>query len=168
MGIHRTGEHDLGGVVYRRSMTPVLAALLLAAAQADGYIGETPAPVPGQTEPQAQSPAPLPEATAPQQTKPVAPRQQLRILPQDSRLEAYQQFRNLYDLARFDEALPLAKRVVELSESSGERDHELPIAYNNLGATQYQLADYPAAEGSYRKSLELLLGIYEAARTGTP
>ena len=85
-----------------------------------------------------------------------APRQQLRILPQDSRLEAYQQFRNLYDLARFDEALPLAKRVVELSESSGERDHELPIAYNNLGATQYQLADYPAAEGSYRKSLELL------------
>ncbi len=89
-------------------------------------------------------------------TKPVAPRQQLRILPQDSRLEAYQQFRNLYDLARFDEALPLAKRVVELSESSGERDHELPIAYNNLGATQYQLADYPAAEGSYRKSLELL------------
>ena len=46
--------------------------------------------------------------------------------------------------------------MVELSEASGERDHELPIAYNNLGATQYQLADYPAAEGSYRKSLELL------------
>ena len=100
--------------------------------------------------------APLPEATAPQQAKPAAPRQQLRILPQDSRMEAYQQFRSLYDLARFDEALPLAKHVVELSEASAERDHELPIAYNNLGATQYQLADYPAAEGSYRKSLELL------------
>jgi tetratricopeptide (TPR) repeat protein len=151
-------------------MTPVLAVLLLAAAPADGHIGETPAPIPGATAQQAQAPAPqpgatapetqaaapLPEATAPQQAKPAAPRQQLRILPQDSRLEAYQQFRNLYDLARFDEALPLAKRVVELSESSGERDHELPIAYNNLGATQYQLADYPAAEGSYRKSLELL------------
>ncbi len=54
-------------------------------------------------------------------------------------MEAYQQFRALYDQARFDEALPLAKRVVELSEASGERDHELPIAYNNLGATQYQL-----------------------------
>ena len=39
---------------------------------------------------------------------------------------------------------------------AARRDHELPIAYNNLGATQYQLADYPAAEGSYRKSLELL------------
>ena len=71
-------------------------------------------------------------------------------------MEAYQQFRSLYELARFDEALPYAKQVVELSEAGSERDHELPIAYNNLGATQYQLADYPAAEGSYRKSLELL------------
>ena len=51
---------------------------------------------------------------------------------------------------------PTPSSVVELSEAGSERDHELPIAYNNLGATQYQLADYPAAEGSYRKSLELL------------
>ena len=152
----RSGEHDPRGVVYRRSMTPVLAVLLLAAAQADGQIGETPAPVPEAAATQPQAAAPLTEATAPQQAKPAAPRQQLRILAQDSRLEAYQQFRALYDQARFDEALPLAKRVVELSEASGERDHELPISYNNLGATQYQLADYPAAEGSYRQSLELL------------
>jgi len=153
---HRPGEHDPRGMVYRRSMTPVLAALLLAVAQADGHIGETPAPIPEATATQPQATAPMPEATAPQQAKPAAPRQQLRILAQDSRLEAYQQFRTLYDQARFDEALPLAKRVVELSESSGERDHELPISYNNLGATQYQLADYPAAEVSYRTSLELL------------
>ena len=117
---------------------------------------QAPAPQPEAAAPQAQTPAPLPEATGPQHADQSGPRQQLRILQQDSRLEAYQQFRNLYDLARFDEALPVAKRVVELSESSDERDHELPIAYNNLGATQYQLADYPAAEGSYRKSLELL------------
>ncbi len=130
-------------------MTPVLAALLLAASAADGHAGEAPAQA-------TAAEAPLPEATEPQQAKPSAPRQQLRILPQDSRLEAYQEFRNLYELARFDEALPYARRVVELSEANPERDHELPIAYNNLGATQYQLADYPAAEGSYRKSLELL------------
>lgn len=150
-------------MVYRRSMTAVLAILLLAAAQADGQVAQAPAPIPEETAPQPQATAPmpeatapLPEATAPPQAKPAAPRQPLRILAQDSRLEAYQQFRSLYELARFDEALPLAKRVVELSEAGGERDHELPIAYNNLGATQYQLADYPAAEGSYRKSLELL------------
>ena len=71
-------------------------------------------------------------------------------------MEAYQQFRSLYETARFEEALPYAKRVVELSEQDAERDHELPIAYNNLGATQYQLADYTGATASYRQSLELL------------
>ena len=81
-------------MVYRRSMTPVLAALLLAAAQADGHIGETPAPDSrgdraadaGPARPTGSgcaagpAPAPLPEATAPQHAKPAAPRQQLRIL----------------------------------------------------------------------------------------
>ncbi len=71
-------------------------------------------------------------------------------------MEAYAQFRDLYEKSRFDEALPYAKRVVELSEADPERDHELPIAYNNLGATQYQLGDYAGAEASYKKSLELL------------
>jgi tetratricopeptide (TPR) repeat protein len=100
---------------------------------------------------------PLPEATAPQvPAKPPARRPQLTILAQDSRMKAYAQFRQLYDTARFDEALPYAKQVVELSEQDPERDHELPIAYNNLGATQYQLGDYPGAAASYNKSLELL------------
>jgi tetratricopeptide (TPR) repeat protein len=148
-GLCRTREHDSGGVVYLPSMIPVLVALLLAANPAEGQAGEAPAPVP-------EADAPLPDATAPQNSKPAVPRQQLRILPQDSRMEAYQEFRQLYELSRFEEALPYARRVVELSEADEERDHELPIAYNNLGATQYQLADYPAAEVSYRKSLELL------------
>ncbi|MGH8244503.1 MAG: tetratricopeptide repeat protein [Steroidobacteraceae bacterium] len=179
-------------MVYRPSMILVLAGLLLAAAPADGYVGEEPAPTPTQAAPAAPAPASaptvdtseataapattapattessaapaenappaqLPEATAPQlPAKPAAPRQQLKILANDPRMEAYEQFRSLYETARFDEALPLARRVVELSESDPERDYELPIAYNNLGATQYQLGDYPAAELSYRKSLELL------------
>jgi tetratricopeptide (TPR) repeat protein len=183
-------------MVYRPSMIPVLAFLLLAATPAEGQTGETPVPPQAQAAPEpaanpeaspattpAESPAakplsaeaapgemtseppplpeasaqPLPEATAPQvPAKPPAPRQQLKILAQDSRLEAYQQFRALYETARFDEALPYAKRVVELSEQDSARDHELPIAYNNLGATQYQLADYTGAEASYRQSLELL------------
>jgi tetratricopeptide (TPR) repeat protein len=71
-------------------------------------------------------------------------------------MEAYDEFRGLYETARFEEALPYARQVVVLSEADPERDYELPIAYNNLGATQYQLSDYPAAADSYRKSLELL------------
>jgi tetratricopeptide (TPR) repeat protein len=140
-------------------MTTVLAVLLLAAFPAEGHIGEEPAPIPAQEAgaTPAAAPAQLPEATAPQlPARPAPQKQQLKILAQDSRMEAYAQFRQLYEGARFDEALPYAKRVVELSEAGAERDHELPIAYNNLGATQYQLGDYPAAEASYRKSLELL------------
>ena len=184
------GEHDPAGMVYRRSMTTVLAALLLAAASADGQIGEEPAPIAGQATPEATATTPtekapeaatanppasvageagagqatdepprLPEATAsqvPVNAKQAAPRQQLKILAQDSRMEAYVQFRSLYETARFDEALPYAKRVVELSENDAEREHELPIAYNNLGATQYQLGDYEGATASYKKSLDLL------------
>ncbi len=71
-------------------------------------------------------------------------------------MEAYDHFRGLYETAHFEAALPHARRVVELSEADPERDHELPIAYNNLGATQYQLGDYAAAAESYQKSLELL------------
>jgi tetratricopeptide (TPR) repeat protein len=98
--------------------------------------------------------APLPaEGAAP--AKPV-PRQQLSILPQDPRMDAYGQFRQLYETAHFEQALPFAQRVVELSEADPERDRELPIAYNNLGATQYQLGDYKGATESYRTSLELL------------
>ena len=182
----RMWEHDRHRMVYRPSMISLLAGLLIAAAPADGYIGEEPAPTPAQAAPEAAEPgsaptageseakaapaatdpaaaplanpppAELPEATASQAPKPAAPRQRLEILANDARMEAYEQFRSLYETARFDQALPLAKRVVELSESDPERDHELPIAYNNLGATQYQLGDYPAAELSYRKSLELL------------
>ncbi len=78
------------------------------------------------------------------------------VLPLDPRMAAYEEFRRLYELARFDEALPFAERVVVLSEESPERDHELPIAYNNLGATQVKLGNFTAAETNYIKSLELL------------
>ena len=45
-GTGRTREHDPAGMVYLPSMIPVLAALLLAAAPAEGQVGEAPAPVP--------------------------------------------------------------------------------------------------------------------------
>ncbi|MEX0734110.1 MAG: tetratricopeptide repeat protein [Steroidobacteraceae bacterium] len=173
----RTGNTSPGAMVYRRSMIPVFAVLLLAAASPAVGLAESPAPPPAETavtetpappiEPAAtappagdvvdETPPPLPTtAASPAPVKPATPRQQLRILPQDPRMEAYDQFRGLYETANFEQALPHARRVVELSETDPERDHELPIAYNNLGATQYQLGDYAGAAESYRKSLELL------------
>jgi tetratricopeptide (TPR) repeat protein len=157
-------EHGPPGMVYRRSMAPVLALLLLTAAPAAALAQETPAQAePGPVESSSDAPPPaagdrrLQEATAGETpAKPLLARQQLRILAQDSRLEAYQQFRALYEDSRFEEALPHARQVVELSESGEDPDYELPIAYNNLGATQYQLGDYAGASDSYRKSLDML------------
>ena len=132
-------------MVYRRSMNSVLALLLLAVSPAEAAIAPT-------TVPATMPAADIVEAHA----RHAVPKQNLRILPQDQRMEAYDQFRGLYETARFAEALPYARRVVELSDVDAERDYELPIAYNNLGATQYQLGEYKGAAESYRKSLELL------------
>jgi tetratricopeptide (TPR) repeat protein len=127
-------------------MTPLVAALLLWVPAEPAAIAQDP---PAQQPPeQAQAPASI--------TQPAAPRAGAGILPLDDRLEAYEQFRAFYETGRFDAALPYAKQVVELSESGPDPDLEVPTAYNNLGATQYQLADYAAAEASYRQSLELL------------
>ena len=129
------------------SMTPVLAALLLSTATlATAAIAEEPAT--GATPTGATPPAAA--------TTPAVPTVSAAILAIDQRMEAYDQFKTLFETARFEEALPFAQRVVELSEAHPERDAELSVAYNNLGATQFQLGDYPAAEASYKKSLTLL------------
>jgi tetratricopeptide (TPR) repeat protein len=175
-------EHEPQGMVYRRNMTTMLVALLLTAmpgevqseaspptalpapvatrpadmvvAPPDGASGTTAAPgeTPGAGEQQ------LPEAATAAQVpaKPPVQHQELETLDLDMRLDAYEQFRTLYETSRFAEALPYAKQVVELSEQGDDPDHELPIAYNNLGATQYQLGDYAGANASYRKSLDML------------
>ncbi len=124
-------------MVYRSSMIQGLAVLLLAAAAEGPAAATTP-------------PAATPAATTAAPTTPAG------LQPADPRMEAYDQFRAMYDTARYEEALPFARRVVEFSESDSDRDYELPIAYNNLGATQLQLNDYAAAEKSYAKSLALL------------
>jgi len=144
-------------MVYRVSMTTVLAALLLSATTAPQAVAEAPAqapPPPAAAGNAAAEPATRPPA--PPASRPPATRPRAVILALDPRMEAYEQFRASYDTAHFEEALPFARRVVELSESAAERDYELPIAHNNLGATLYQLGDYAGAEASYVKSLEIL------------
>jgi len=121
-------------MVYGDSMTPVLAVLLLSAATSTGA---------------AAAETTTPPATPATTIEPAAP-------SLDPRMEAYEQFRGFYQMARYAEALPFAQRVVELSEADPDREHELPTAYNNLGAAQYQVGDYRAARASYEKSLDLI------------
>jgi len=142
-------EHDPRGMVYLRSMNFALAALFALASSAEGQVAAEVTPAPG--------PVVIPEATAPPvPAKPGVPQERLKILGQDIRLEAYQQFRAAYEAGRYGDALPYARQVVELSEHGEDPDYELPIAYNNLGATQYQTGDYAGAADSYAKSLNLL------------
>ncbi len=148
-----TGNATPGRMVYRQSMIAVLTSLLLGAAAPGSGAAEGPAPLPAGTA-VAESPTPTP--AAPGVTESPTPDLLTPILSKDARMEAYDLFRGFYETSRFAEALPYARRVVELSETDPERDFELPIAYNNLGATQYQLGDYQAAAESYRNSLEML------------
>jgi tetratricopeptide (TPR) repeat protein len=156
-------------MVYRSSMIRGLAVLLLSAVAApfgEAAGEEVPATVPPPaTTPAETTPAPNPppEATTPTGTQPsglqpaaTPPAGANGLLPLDARMEAYDEFRKLFELGRFDEALPFAERVVVLSEDGPDRDHELPIAYNNLGATQLKIGNFAGAEASYIKSLEQL------------
>lgn len=138
-------------------MKALIAALLLWAPAETTMAPPAAAPPPPEPSAAPADPAVTTKPGGAEAAAPAAAAQETAdILPLDARLEAYEQFRSHYDQARFDEALPLAKQVVELTEAGADRDHELPIAYNNLGATQYHLADYPAAAASYLKSLDLL------------
>jgi TonB family protein len=62
----------------------------------------------------------------------------------------------LYNRRKFDEALPLAKRVVELREKVlGKDDKLIGDAYNNLGAIYMGKKDYRESESAFRKALEI-------------
>jgi tetratricopeptide (TPR) repeat protein len=69
---------------------------------------------------------------------------------------AYQAFRRDFDAGRFTEALPHAERVVTLTEELDAHHPDLARALNNLGATQYQLRDYGAAEKAYSRALTII------------
>jgi len=79
---------------------------------------------------------------------------------QDSEVAArqavYDDFRREFDGGRYEAALPLARRLVDLFEAQAPHSEQLPTAYNNLGATQWRTGDLAGAEASFSRALELL------------
>jgi tetratricopeptide (TPR) repeat protein len=69
---------------------------------------------------------------------------------------AYAAFRADFDAGRYNDALPHAERVVALSEALDAAGADLARALNNLGATQYRLGDFIAAEAAYGRALQLV------------
>ena len=71
-------------------------------------------------------------------------------------IQAYRDFRRLYEAGRFVDALPLALRIVDLIEAQPDRADQLPTALNNLGAVQLELGDHAGAVASFSRALDLL------------
>jgi tetratricopeptide (TPR) repeat protein len=73
-----------------------------------------------------------------------------------ARIQVYQQFRQAFDARRYPEALPLAEKLVALTESQlGAEDKALVNPLANLGTVQYRLQNFPAAETAYQRSLAI-------------
>lgn len=112
----------------------------------------TPALAPGAAAPPAAAPAPAAEPAA----APVA----AAVAVDDAvRVAAYREFRSAFDARDFKAALPLAEKLVALTEQQyGAEDRQLVNPLSNLGATRYRLGDYAAAEVSFLRALRLIDG----------
>src|SRR5690242_10074312 len=73
------------------------------------------------------------------------------------RISVNQQFREAFDSRKYAEALPLAEKVVELTEEQYGKDaRALVNPLTNLGTVHYRLKDYPAAEKEYQRGIDIL------------
>jgi tetratricopeptide (TPR) repeat protein len=73
------------------------------------------------------------------------------------RLKAYREFRTAFDARQYKEALPLAERVVALTEEQyGSKDRALINPLSNLATTQFRLGDYKSAETAYLRSVKIV------------
>lgn len=73
------------------------------------------------------------------------------------RQQAYQEFRTLFDAKRYSEALPVAQKLVSMTEEQyGDKDRALANPLTNLGTVHYRLKDFASAEKDYQRSVEIL------------
>ncbi|MFL6601243.1 MAG: tetratricopeptide repeat protein [Steroidobacteraceae bacterium] len=73
------------------------------------------------------------------------------------RVQVYHEFRAAFDAKQYKEALPLAQKLVSLTEEqSGGTDRALINPLSNLGTTQYRLRDFKAAEETFLRSIKIV------------
>jgi tetratricopeptide (TPR) repeat protein len=72
------------------------------------------------------------------------------------RVAVYREYRAAFDAHRYPDALPLAEKLVALTqEQYGANDRELVNPLANLGTTQYRMGDYKDAEDTYLRSVKI-------------
>ena len=73
------------------------------------------------------------------------------------RQKAYKEFRELFDARKYSEALPVAEKIVEMTEAQyGANDRALANPLTNLATVHYRMKDFPAAEKDYERSVQIL------------
>lgn len=74
----------------------------------------------------------------------------------EERVEVYREFRDEFDAKHYPEALPIAERLVALTqEQYGADDRALINPLANVGTTQLRLGNHQAAETAYLRSVEI-------------
>jgi len=72
------------------------------------------------------------------------------------RVAVYRDFRAAFDAHRYPDALPLAEKLVALTqEQYGANDRELVNPLANLATTRYRMGDYKDAEEAYLRSVKI-------------
>ncbi len=73
------------------------------------------------------------------------------------RVSVYKEFRTLYDARDYAAALPVAERLVTLTEEQyGPEALTLTNPLTNLGTINYKLGNFPAAIENYQRALRIL------------
>lgn len=73
------------------------------------------------------------------------------------RVQAYHDFRAAFDARKYPDALPLAEKLVALTEEQyGASDRSLTNPLCNLATTQYRLRDYKKAEDTYLRTVKIV------------
>jgi tetratricopeptide (TPR) repeat protein len=82
----------------------------------------------------------------------------------EERVEIYREFREQFDAKHYPQALPIAERLVALTEEQyGADDRALINPLANLGTTQLRLGNHQAAETAYLRSVEIAEGTIGSA-----
>ncbi len=77
--------------------------------------------------------------------------------PSDERTTAYREFRSAFDAGNYAAALPVAARVVELTQAAyGPDAAEMANPLSNLATTYYRMREYGTALDNYRRALTVL------------
>jgi tetratricopeptide (TPR) repeat protein len=121
---------------------PAAAGAQAAAAGADVAV-----PVAGSAAPDAAGAAAAPRA---------APSAADLATLEQRRSDTYDRFRALVAEGRYVDAIPLAKEVLQLTETIDPNHDDLPTAWNNLGVAQLRASDPKAALDSFSRSLDIL------------